>query len=106
MPTLTQLSPPDGTVFNHFPRTTTLEWSAVPDAASYTIEIDCYHCCEADKWCSDVDQNLTQLAPDLNDTSYTFEFVGAQPGRWRVWAVDARGQEGDKSGWWGFRYTE
>ena len=100
----TQLSPADGSVFDHYPRTTTLKWTAVPGATSYTVEIDCYHCCQSGKWCTDVGKTYN-LVPDIKATSYTFDFVGAQPGRWRVWAVDAIGQESPKTGWWEFRYT-
>ncbi len=99
-----QISPADGAVFTHFPRTTTLKWRAVPGAASYTVEIDCYHCCESNKWCTDVGRTW-KVATDLTTTSYTFKFVGAQPGRWRVWAVGADGRKSPKTGWWGFRYT-
>jgi YVTN family beta-propeller protein len=99
-----QLAPADGTVFDHFPRTTKLRWSPVPSAASYTVEIDCFHCCQAGKWCTDVDRTY-KLVPNVRETGYTFGFAGAQPGRWRVWAVDVEGKEGPKSVWWGFRYT-
>jgi serine/threonine protein kinase len=99
-----QLSPPDGSVFNNFPRTTTLTWQTVSGAATYAVEIDCFHCCQANKWCTDVGQTW-QIVPNLTATSYTFNFVGAQPGRWRVWALNAAGQAGPKSGWWGFTYT-
>jgi hypothetical protein len=102
--TPTQLTPADGSVFDHYPRTTTLKWTAVPGATSYTVEIDCYHCCQSGKWCTDVGETW-KLVPNLKATSYTFNFVGAQPGRWRVWAVDASGQESPKTGWWEFRYT-
>ncbi|MBW2039980.1 MAG: hypothetical protein JRI46_10405 [Deltaproteobacteria bacterium] len=99
-----QISPANGAVFTHFPRTTTLRWSAVPGAASYTVEIDCYNCCQANKWCTDVGRTW-KVVTNLTTTSYTFDFVGAQPGRWRVWAVGAGGQKGPKTGWWEFRYT-
>ncbi len=102
--TPTQLSPADGSVFSNYPRTTTLKWSAVPGVASYTVEIDCYHCCEANQWCTDVGKTW-KVVPNLATTSYTFDFVGAQPGRWRVWTVDANGQVSPKSSWWGFTYT-
>jgi hypothetical protein len=36
--------------------------------------------------------------------SYEFDFVGAQPGRWRVWAIDEAGREGFKSPWRLFVY--
>ncbi|MEJ2559039.1 MAG: hypothetical protein P8186_23050, partial [Anaerolineae bacterium] len=100
----THISPADGSVFDHFPRTTRLRWSAVPGAAKYVVQIDCYHCCEAGKWCTDVGR--TDYGQDeVTKTEYTFDFVGAQPGRWRVWAIGADGQEGPKSDWWEFRYT-
>ena len=100
-----QLAPPNGSTFNKFPRTTTLKWQAVSCAKSYTVEIDCFMCCEANKWCTDVGKEY-KLVPNVNATQYTFDFVGAQPGRWRVWAVDASGKPGPKSTWWGFKYTK
>jgi hypothetical protein len=42
---------------------------------------------------------------NVNTTAYTFDFIGSQPGRWRVWAVDAKGQDGPKSDWWFFFFT-
>lgn len=100
-----QISPPNGAVFNNFPRTTKVVWNPVPGAASYTVEIDCLSCCQAGKWCTDVGK-LYQVVPNLRATDYTFNFVGAQPGRWRVWAVGANGQQGPKSPWREFRYTK
>ena len=100
----TQLSPAHGTVFSHFPRTTTLEWSSVPGAVAYFVEVDCYHCCQSNQWCTDV--GGTYRLERVAETSYTFDFAGAQPGRWRVWAVLATGEEGPKSDWWEFSYTQ
>lgn len=105
LPAPQQISPPHNTTFEHYPRTTTLAWKPVPGAAGYTVEVDCYHCCQANKWCADLGRTW-KLVPNLTSTSYTFDFVGAQPGRWRVWAVGPGGQEGQKSGWWEFRYTK
>jgi hypothetical protein len=42
----------------------------------------------------------------LESTSYTFNFVGAQPGRGRVWAVNGSGMPGAKSGWRQFGFTQ
>jgi len=100
-----QLSPANGSVFHHYPRTTTLRWTAVPGAASYTVEIDCFHCCGFNRWCTDIGQTW-KVMPNIHGTSYTFNFVGAQPGRWRVWAVDAHGNEGPRTPWWEFKYTQ
>jgi hypothetical protein len=95
----TQISPPDGSVFDFYPRTTTLTWSAVPGAATYKLEIEWY----------DPGNGSWQPYPivtGLTTTSYTFNFIGAQPGRWRVCAVSTNGLEGPKSSWWGFSYTQ
>lgn len=96
----TQISPVDGSVFSIYPRTTTLTWSAVSGATSYTVLRSYCSTAGCNDWAKD-------YAPvtGLTSRSYTFDFVGAQPGRWRVWAVDASGQEGPKSDWWGFSYT-
>jgi len=99
-----QLSPNAGAIFNHYPRRTTLQWSAIPGAKSYTVEIDCFHCCQSGRWCSDVGGRTT-VVRNLTRPTYTFSFVGAQPGRWRVWAVDVTGRKGPKSPWRQFRYT-
>lgn len=91
----TQISPANGQVFDHYPRKTTLEWKAVLGATTYVIEIG-YK--SGNKW-------ISYSPRSTNKTSYTFNFVGAQPGRWRVWAVGAGGQESPKTNWWEFRYT-
>jgi len=93
VPTL--LSPADGTRFNQFPRTVTLAWERVPGARGYRVEIQY----KSNDW--------SPLGPvrSVPSTTYTFDFVGAQPGRWRVWAVDAEGKEGPKSGWWEFSFS-
>lgn len=99
------LSPPDGAVLGSFPRKATLSWSEVPEAASYTLEVDCFDCCAKDQWCSDVGEDYLTL-PHLMVNRMTFDFVGPQPGRWRVWAVSHGGQDGDKTGWSKFEFAE
>ncbi len=101
LPAPAQLSPASGTVFNNYPRTTTLQWSAVAGAASYTVQI--YYYQPGDTTCTGGAQDY--LTPNITNTSYTFNFVGAQPGCWRVWAVDAAGRQSSTSGWWEFSYT-
>ena len=97
-------SPPSGKRFSHYPRRTTLSWSPVQGAATYTVEIDCYGCCRANRWCTDIGRTH-KMVKSIRSTTYTFNFVGAQPGRWRVWAVDQNGNPGGKSAWWTFSYT-
>jgi hypothetical protein len=41
----------------------------------------------------------------LTETSFEFDFIGAQPGRWRIWAIDKDGREGFKSPWRVFIYV-
>jgi hypothetical protein len=91
-----QISPAHGTVFSHYPRRTTLRWDSVIGAMSYTVE---YGYKDGNTWRS------YRPKSGITTTIYTFEFVGAQPGRWRVWAVSAHGVESPKSAWWEFRYT-
>jgi hypothetical protein len=88
----------------YVPRTTVAEWNAVRGAKSYTIEVDCFHCCGRGKWCADIGSKW-KIQPDVTSTLYTFDWVGAQPGRWRVWAVDDKGHAGAKSGWSYFDYS-
>lgn len=101
LPAPRQLSPASGTVFNNYPRTTTLQWSTVPGATSYTVQV--YYYQPGDTTCTGGAQDY--LTPNITNTSYTFDFVGAQPGCWRVWAVDATGRQSPSSGWWEFSYT-
>jgi hypothetical protein len=89
------LSPHDGAEFNHYPRSVTLAWEGVPGASGYKLEIQF----QGGHW-------APYPIKDLTTTTYTFDFIGAQPGRWRVWAVDAEGGEGPKSDWWVFRFTQ
>ncbi|MFL5695069.1 MAG: serine/threonine protein kinase [Ktedonobacteraceae bacterium] len=98
----TQVSPPNGTVFNNYPRTTTLQWSSVTGAATYSVEIDYYD--NGSTTCTG--GKPLKTATGINGTSYTFDFNGAQPGCWRVWAVDASNQPGTKSNWSEFSYTK
>lgn len=93
-----------GERMSHVPRMTLAQWPAVAGAASYTLEIDCMHCCGRDRWCTDVGSKWQQV-PGLTGTSHEFEFVGSQPGRWRVWSVDAAGRQGRKSDWTNFDFS-
>jgi WD40 repeat protein len=91
-----QLAPKDGSVFNQFPRKMTLRWAPVTGAAKYRVEVEFQ---SAGKWAPLRDK-------EVQPTEHELEFIGAQPGRWRVWAVDDNGQGGHKSPWWTFRFTK
>ena len=60
---------------------------------------------EAEFWEPNQAQWVKRYFANVPATTYTFDFVGKQPGRWRVAAVGAGGQVGPFSGWWGFVYT-
>lgn len=104
-----QLSPENGTELVHFPRTTELVWMPVPGAASYTVEIDFCDGLGIPENCRDPHPMHHMLMPPtsgIEATTYKFAFLGAQPARWRVWAVDGNGNPGRKSGWFLFFYRE
>jgi hypothetical protein len=93
-----QISPPDGHVYNIFPRVTQLTWNAVPSAVSYEVRR---------QWCNTDGTDCSNYDPvTTSETSYTFNFVGAQVGRWRVRAVNGVGLTGDWSPWRTFRHMQ
>jgi hypothetical protein len=105
-----QLSPADRIELSYYPRHTRLEWQPVEGTDSYAVEVDV---------CDGRDRNLREcvdpkpfsmgknLGPvKVVGTSYEFDFVGRQPGRWRVWAIDKNGLEGFKSPWRVFFYLK
>lgn len=91
----TQVSPADGTPFSHFPRSVTLVWQSVAGAAKYKVEIQYF---SSGSW-------TAYPIVTVTDPTYTFNFIGDQPGRWRVWAVDASDVDGPSSGWFGFDFS-
>jgi hypothetical protein len=105
LPAPKQLSPAVDAVFDHYPRDTTVSWSEVEGAAYYVLELD--YCKGLDKAqkreCIDP-QPFKPKLDILEGTSYQFLFVGTQPGRWRVWAIDREGRAGFKSPWRTFFY--
>jgi len=90
----TLISPSSGTVYSHFPRTTTLVWSTVEDATSYIVEVQY----DGGSW-------STLVSTEVSGTTHTFNFVGAQPGRWRVQAKAADGSTGAWTAYSGFEYS-
>ncbi len=104
-----QLSPAEGAVFSQSDRSTTLKWSAVPGARYYGIETDCGESnrgSTAISWGSEHGLGSPCSQSFMyGPTTYTFNFIGAQPGRWRVWAVGQFGQKSPKTPWRQFRHT-
>ena len=102
------LSPANDAVYDHFPRLTKLKWEPVEGAVSYKLEVDfCAGGLRNRAGCFEPQPLRIKSNPSTSgivDTSYEFNFIGSQPGRWRVWAVDAEGREGFKSPWRRFVY--
>jgi hypothetical protein len=105
LPAPVQVAPDDGAVLTAVPRRTRLEWHSVTGAATYRVELD---------FCDGRRDLVGCVAPrplyreprmdGIAGTSYEFLFIGAQPGRWRVVAVDSEGREGFFSPWRVFDY--
>lgn len=109
LPAPVQLKPQDGIVFDKYPRITKLEWASVEGAVSYSLEIDYCQPDRIGRTCvkpTPLDMPANPATTGITGTTYEFGFVGAQPGRWRVWAVDKDGREGFKSSWRIFAYLQ
>lgn len=96
------LSPPDGAVMTAFPRKVKLAWSKIEKARSYRVQLQI----------QDPDDSTWHPHPGgLGDrvvgvTSFDVDFVGSQPGRWRVAAINDEGEEGEFSAWSYFTFTD
>lgn len=87
------VSPKDGAVFNVYPRKTVVTLRPVRLATGYQVE-----------WV------FGAMQSGFTESSATpkveFEFVGAQPGRFRVWALLPNGMRSRQSEWRDFRYLQ
>lgn len=96
-----QVSPKDNVFFYHYPRATTLAWRPVLGAVGYSVETQYY---SGSAWTNYPDGTATVSTK----ASHTFNFVGAQPGRWRVTALagsDVPYYNSNPSGWFLFTYN-
>jgi hypothetical protein len=99
-PTLT--NPANNEIFGHYPRELTLSWKMVPAAAGYKLEIA--YCDSSRTVCTSYPP-VTILDPLMSD--YSFEFVGAQPGKWRVTTLGGGTyRDSTASGWRWFTFTQ
>ena len=82
--------------FDIFPRTTTLAWNSVAGAVSYQVVTEFGNAsptnpfCTVPAECGVWTQQLTGSTTTAG-LMHTFDFVGSQPGRWRVFALNAAG---------------
>ena len=92
LPAPEQISP-NYEKFDNIPRTITFEWSKVPGAVTYAVEIDMFFP-DIKKW------GIYERHENIFLTKFTLKnFSGAQPGRWRVYAVNRFMLRGRKSDW-------
>ena len=106
LPAPEPLAPEDNQIFDAFPRNTRLEWKPVEGAFSYAVEVDCCEYRKNANQCLNPQPFRSAILPPHANLSYEFNFIGAQPGRWRVWAFDNQGREGFKSSWRTFVYLK
>jgi hypothetical protein len=110
-----QYSPQDGSVFKGVGGVSgtmnlvELEWLGLADAESYTVEVDCFGCCESGKWCTEVGQTYI-FEKGITDTSYAVGTGDVNPKRWRVKANVVRYGASDTvqtpfSEWWIWSYV-
>jgi hypothetical protein len=80
--------------FNTFPRTTTLAWNAVDGAVAYQVIVEHGNGVQAD--CGGLPAACTTWTGGVIATTqsltHTFDFVGKQPGRWRINALGLEGE--------------
>ena len=83
-----------------------LSWTAVGGASTYTVEVDCFGCSGRRDWYSfggtpwHVRTGLGLRTPIYSSNIHVqLRNAGGRALRWRVWAVDPNGKEGEKSSW-------
>lgn len=82
-----------------------LSWTAVKEASTYNVEVDCFGCSGRDWYSFGGSPWHVQTGLGLRTPIYSSNIhvqlrnAGGRALRWRVWAVDPNGQEGEKSSW-------
>jgi len=92
---------PCGQVFHNFPRVLNMNWTAVPGANGYQVEVDCRDCKVVGKWDSETPAGDKLFGVTTNTA--TFTFWADNPGRWRVRATQtatAPGMSAIQAGPW------
>lgn len=102
------VSPVNNSVFSNYPRMTQLTWKPVPGATGYEVQVEYDGMNGGGAWTPWVPNPLYDgIANGVFNADYIFNFVGAQPGRMRVRAVDTTDTLWDSSfsNWRYFKYT-
>jgi hypothetical protein len=92
--------PAQNAVFNLYPRELRLAWDSIPGAVEYVVTVEALSSESPDhesRWIF-----LQRLSTAENHVITSF--VGAQPGRWKVLAVDRAGNRSMESDWSAFGF--
>ncbi len=95
----TPLAPPDRALFDVYPRVIELDWTDVGGAMSYDVQVDGGDLWAEPHWWDTTSGWFVWEERIVATSGWTTDFVGAQPGRWRVRGLDARGVAGPASAW-------
>src|SRR5262249_32555302 len=98
-----QLSPQDGASFDTNPRTTELSWAPVSGAVSYRVVVDLLYYGKREPWVTDLEP-IDRYTHEVAAPPFSFQWLGAQPGRWGGKAVGGTGGESAGGSGWGFEY--
>lgn len=99
LPAPRQLEPADGARLSGNPRRIVFKWEPVKYAFGYGIQVDYF---SSGKWTSDAGTPIFRQG--VKEPTFTFDFVGSQPGAWRVWAMDRDLRPGTASDWMVFSF--
>jgi hypothetical protein len=87
------VEPASGRILTKYPRETKFEWKSVQGAKSYELDVEY----------NDGQWKELKMVKTEGLTS-TVDFIGDNPGRWRVRAIFEGGKDGPWSAMWGFSY--
>jgi hypothetical protein len=93
------LSPGTDERFDAFPRNTAFVWEAVSGATKYKLEVEYFN----GVW---IPLPLSSGQLFTTETRANVGFPGANPGRWRVTALNSKGESGQSSEWRMFSYSK
>lgn len=98
------VSPVNNLTFWNYPRWTQLTWKVVPGATGYDVQVQYQYPTPPYTW--DDYPAASGIVSGVLNTNHLFRFVGSQPGRMRVRAVDQTGSlvNSTFSEWRTFKY--
>ena len=105
------VTPADGETFYVYPRRTSVSWEPVPGATHYVLDVETMTTIVESRQGRTLSSRRgwapvagTHVRQRFTEASGTFDFIGANAGRWRVRAINARGIASRASEWRGFEY--